>query len=145
MIARVRDVTAASISAGSRLRSSPTSTKTGRAPTSAMAAADPTNEFGAVMTSSPAPMPSTRSAWISAEVPLSMPIAKRAPHRAANAASNRSTSAPRMNWPLSSTRSMTARTSRFIESPASPSLTNGTSKLMGVIRRVVAPAARRAR
>ena len=56
-----------------------TSTKRGVAPSSAADDAEAANEFGAVMTSSPGPTPTARSARISAAVPSATPTAYRVP------------------------------------------------------------------
>ena len=70
MIALVRGVIAASISSGSMLQvSGSTSTNTGVAPSSTIISAVATNVNGVVMTSSPGPMPSAISAISSASVP----------------------------------------------------------------------------
>ena len=79
IIAFVRGVIAASMFFGSIFRSSATSTKTGVAPTKAILDAEATNEFGAVMTSSPAPISMARSTRCKPQVPFATPVAYLAP------------------------------------------------------------------
>ncbi len=97
-IARVRGVIAASISAGSILyvRGS-MSTKTGVAPTMPMASVVATNVNGVVMTSSPGPMSSARSARCSASVPEFRPTPCEPPTYAATSPSSAFTFGPLMN------------------------------------------------
>ena len=72
----MRGVSAASISEGSMLNvRSSTSTKTGVAPTLAMASAVAKKLNGVVTTSSPGPAPRARRAMTSASVPLFTPTA----------------------------------------------------------------------
>jgi len=76
----VRGEMAASIAVGSMLKvASSMSTKTGVAPTRAMLSAVAKKLNGVVTTSSPAPMPSARSAITNASVPEFTPTACRAP------------------------------------------------------------------
>ena len=75
-IAFVRGVIAASRRSEFRFMSSRrTSTNRGVAPSSAAEDAEAMNEFGAVITSSPGPIPSERSTRISADVPSATPTA----------------------------------------------------------------------
>ena len=85
---------------GSILKSSPTSTKTGFAPRSAIALAVATKELGTVITSSPSPIPNERIDSINASVPELTPMEYLVPHNSANLFSNFSTSSPRIKLPL---------------------------------------------
>src|SRR5688500_8808311 len=87
------------------------SAKTGVAPIIAIAPAEAMNEFGAVMTSSPGPMPSALKIRISASVPEFTPIAWRAPQSAAKRFSNSSTAGPSVDWPVLRSPRMQARIS----------------------------------
>jgi hypothetical protein len=76
MTALVRGVIAASSRAGSRQHvSGSMSTKTGVAPTKAIASVSAKNVWATVTTSSPGPMPAARKARIRASVPELSPIA----------------------------------------------------------------------
>ena len=80
MIARVRGVIFSSIFAGSMLNvAGSMSTKTGVAPTRAIAPTVAKKVNGVVMTSSPALMPETISEMMSASDPLVTPTANRVP------------------------------------------------------------------
>ena len=69
------------------------------APDNLIALAVETKEFGAVMTSSPFPIPKTCNANINASVPELTPTENLTPQRSANFFSNNSTSFPRRNCP----------------------------------------------
>ena len=89
MIAAVRAVIAASRRSRSRLRvRACTSTNTGVAPTASATFALATQLSGDVITSSPGPMPQTRSASSNAAVPELTSLTGRPPKRADKAASN---------------------------------------------------------
>ena len=87
------------------------SANTGRAPVIMIARAVYAAESGAVITSSPGPMPSARNVSAMASVPLPTPTACAAPAAAANSASNASTSGPSTNQPRAITRSIARLTS----------------------------------
>jgi len=109
-IAAVRGVTRASTCAGSSVRRSMSmSANTGVAPAIMMANAEYAAESGAVITSSPGPMPSARNASAIASVPVPTPTAWAAPEACANSVSKAVSSGPRMNHPRAITRSMAAR------------------------------------
>ena len=100
MIARVFGVIAASIRRGSMLQvSGSMSTKTGRAPSSAITSAVAAKVKGVVITSSPAFTPSAISAISSASVPLETVTQCFVPAKVASAASSAFTSGPMMYWP----------------------------------------------
>src|SRR3954464_6040644 len=110
MMAAVRGVTAAAAAFGSRVRRSASiSANTGRAPVIMIASAEYAADNGAVITSSPRPMPSARSAIASASVPVPTPTAADAPEAPANSCSKASSSGPSTNHPRAITRSMAAR------------------------------------
>ena len=92
-------------------RSGSMSANTGVAPAIMIASAVYAADSGVVITSSPGPMPSARSAARSRRCRCRR--RRRAPRRdaAANSVSNASTSGPRMNQPRSITRSIAASTS----------------------------------
>src|SRR5262249_37162427 len=105
MIARVREVTAASTAAVSiRYVPSPAqSTRTGVAPARHTASAVAMKGLAGKMQSSPAPTPSARSAISIASVPLAIPTQCRAPMNSAYSASNSATCGPSMNAVRAST------------------------------------------
>ena len=139
MIAAVRGVIAASVAAGSIVRRSGSmSANTGLAPVITMASALKAADNGAVMTSSPGPMPSARSVSASASVPVPTPTACGDPDEAANSASNASSSGPRMNQPRVMTRSIAARTS----GASAPGTSDMNGTRVGVIWQERRPAPR---
>ncbi|MNI60728.1 hypothetical protein D3C73_1159600 [compost metagenome] len=80
--------------------SSPTSARTGLAPAATIAPTVATNVFAQVMTSSPGPIPSARSARIKASVPELREIALAPLQRSDIHASNFATSSPSTKSPV---------------------------------------------
>src|SRR5690606_9977515 len=103
-----------------------TSTRTGWAPTYAMASTVAIKVLAAVMTSSPGPMPYARNAISRADVPESTPTAYFTSQYAANASSNRATSLPRMKSVRSSTLRIAWSSSSAIAARCAPRSTKGT-------------------
>ena len=93
-MALVCAVIAASISVGSILKSSATSTNTGFAPVAATTQADAMKELLAVITSSPGPISKANKAKISASVPELQPVAYFVLQKFENVFSKLDTSAP---------------------------------------------------
>src|SRR5581483_1538254 len=101
----VRSVSLRSTSDGSRFSvTGSMSTKTGVAPTRAIASAVAKNVNAGQTTSSPAPMPRASSTRTSASVPFAQLTVSRTPSFSAASRSNESTSGPKMKRPLSSVR-----------------------------------------
>ena len=88
-----------------------TSTSTGEAPVSSIAATVATAVCETVMTASPGPTSQARKASAIASVPFPTPTTWRAPRNAANSFSNAATSPPKIYQPLSSARAMALRIS----------------------------------
>ena len=88
-----------------------TSAKTGLAPVRLIANAVKVAVMGLVITSSPTPTPSERSASVIASVPEATPTACAVPTIDANSCSKASTSGPKTNQPLSITRVKASRIS----------------------------------
>ncbi len=96
-IARVRPVsTGSTVAAVMQCVSASMSANTGRAPALTTASAVAKKLTPGTTTSSSGWMPSARSAIVSDSVPLATPMQCRRPTKAANSASNASTSGPRM-------------------------------------------------
>ena len=115
MIAFVRGVIAASTRAGSMLKSTgSTSTKTGFAPSRAIAPAVAKKLNGVVTTSSPSCTSSAISAITSASVPLETPTACFTPEYAATSSSSRFTFGPRMKCCEATTSAIATSTSGLI-------------------------------
>ena len=111
MMARVRGPIAAATAAGSMFWSGSTSANTGRAPASTMAPAEAMKELGAVMTSSPGPMPAALRPRLRASVPEFRATAWSTPQVRAIASSRAAMAPPPTNSPApktSSTRAMTS-------------------------------------
>src|SRR6266699_6126816 len=89
------------------------STSTGTAPARSIAATVATAVCETVNTRSPGATLQASNASSIASVPLPAPTACPIPSQVANAASNPSTSCPRMYWPLASTRAIAASISAF--------------------------------
>lgn len=100
---------ASSRAAGSRVKLSSTSTKTGVAPRSATASAVAAKVKAGRNTASPGRAPKASSASVSASVPLAQPSAKRAPERRARASSSVLICAPPMYAPSPRTSPTAAR------------------------------------
>src|SRR5690606_27042723 len=131
-IALVREVTAASTASAQMLKvSGSMSTKTGVAPARWIELPVAKNEYGLVITSSPGPTSSARSARMSASVPDPQPIACRVSTNASNSFSKSATCAPITkcwDWKTSST---TCRTSSRIASYCSTRSIIGTGVGIG--------------
>ena len=99
-IALVFGVIACSIRSTFIQKVSSTSTNIGTAPISAIAPTVATKVFAAVMTSSPTPTPSARSAIFIASVPLFTPIACLVPIKDEKLSSNSYNGLPRVKSPV---------------------------------------------
>src|SRR5712692_951509 len=128
MIALVRDVTAASSLSVSMLWSSPTSTRTGVAPTWWMTAIVAMNVCDTVMTSSPGPMPTASSRSRKPSVQLLTPTASAVPTNEARLCSKSSICSRMIRSPATSTLRMVSITSSSMRRNSLPGSQNLTDK-----------------
>src|SRR5712691_10060 len=128
MIALVRDVTAASSLSVSMLWSSPTSTRTGVAPTWWMTAIVAMNVCDTVMTSSPAPIPTASSSSLSPSVKLLTPTASVVPTNDARLCSKSIICCRMIRSPATSTLRIVLITSSSMRKNSLPGSQNLTDK-----------------
>src|SRR5260370_6636518 len=128
MIALVRDVTAASSLSVSMLWSSPTSTRTGVAPTWWMTAIVAMNVCDTVMTSSPAPIPTASSSSLSPSVQLLTPTASVVPTNDARLCSKSIICCRMIRSPATSTLRIVLITSSSMRKNSLPGSQNLTDK-----------------